>query len=210
MLLFRCCWAACLFLVVCALWAQFTTSARLLRGQDSAGASAQSQLQANVGLESHTGADREGNELAAEAATSSGMRIMSRSQMLAERRAAALAPLDTITAENAASVLRATAHRLQQIYEADVADPKFGSSMPSADVDEFKGTVSALYGGLAGITTADLQDVSEEDGAQAVAFVRHLAKLTDDLSNSGMPNQQLMREMENVYSEGEPLLAELN
>ena len=27
---------------------------------------------------------------------------------------------------------------------------------------------------------------------------------------TGMPNQQLMREMENVYSEGEPLLAELN
>lgn len=149
------------------------------------GLSAQSQLQANVGLESRTGAGRQGNEQAAEAATASGMRIMSRSQMLAERRAAALAPLDTITAENAASVLRATAHRLQQIYEADVADPKFGSSMPSADVDEFKGTVSALYGGLAGITTADLQDVSEEDGAQAVAFVRHLAKLTDDLSNSG-------------------------
>ena len=145
--------------------------------------------------------------------------------MLAERRAQALAPLDTITADNAAPILRETAGRLQRIYETDVADPKFGASMPEADIAEFKvraaafaqrqtpdqtplhwrplnvfspheyawrrwlfaqGTVTELWKGLAGVTDGDLQGASEEEGAQLIAFVRHLARLTDDLSNSGV------------------------
>jgi len=118
-------------------------------------------------------------------AASAGMRIMSKAEMMAERRAKALAPLDTITAENAAAVLRETAKKLQKIYEADVADPKFAASMPESDVAEFKGTVTELWGGLSKVTEQDLVGISDEEADQLLTFVRHLARLTDDLSNSG-------------------------
>ena len=113
------------------------------------------------------------------------MQIMSRANMLAQRRAAALAPLDTINEGNAAEVLRDTSRRLLKLFQDDVQHPKFGADLRAEDVNEFKSIVSELWTGLASVSDADVQEVEEADGQQLLQFVRHLARLTDDLSASG-------------------------
>jgi hypothetical protein len=123
--------------------------------------------------------------MGAGADVASGMRVMSRSEMLAERRRAALAPLDSISLENAPAVLRDTAGRLRRLYEADVANPRFGDGMDPGDVAMFKDAVAQLWAEVASITSEDMQGVSDEEGAALIAFVKHVARVTDDLSDSG-------------------------
>ena len=111
---------------------------------------------------------------------------MSKTEMFAARREAALSPLNTITVANAAQTLRETSRRLRHIYELNINQPSFGKGLDPQDINEFKGAISDLWTGLEGITNQDLQGVTEAEGDEVISFVRNVARLTDDLADDGM------------------------